>query len=228
MKYEYYYNNMPDGKKFRNNLIYTSLISEDEKTFVQWYYNDTEYHYGKNEVVDPDKMDEKWRREVKFLTLMSERYPNYVPEILEIDETNRKLYLAIDGRDFWDRAGTLTENYDSIVPDWREQMLDIMNAHKQLNWYKMSLHPSSYFVVDGKLKSINYFFTHEASEETIIIDDVMSHISVMRRELLLPYKEKMNIDYSKPTPLRDFQRLAFESFRSNYPDDFIEECLRAL
>ncbi|MEY4334708.1 MAG: hypothetical protein RLZZ196_3458, partial [Bacteroidota bacterium] len=67
MDYEYYYNNVPGVGLTRNNLIYTSLISTDKKVFVQWYHNDSEYHKGQNEIVDPDKMEEKWQREVKFL-----------------------------------------------------------------------------------------------------------------------------------------------------------------
>ena len=76
MNYEYYYNDIPGVGLCRNNLIYTSLISEDKKTFVQWYHNDTVYHQGQNEVIDPAKMEEKWLRELKYLTLMSETYPD--------------------------------------------------------------------------------------------------------------------------------------------------------
>ena len=58
MNYEYYYNNVPGDGPSRNNLIYTSLISTDKKTFVQWYYNDVTYHKNQNQVVDPAKMEE--------------------------------------------------------------------------------------------------------------------------------------------------------------------------
>ena len=64
--FEYYYNNVPNKGLCRNNLIYTSLISKDKKTFCQWYYNDTEYHYGHNQVVDPSLMKEKFDREVMY------------------------------------------------------------------------------------------------------------------------------------------------------------------
>jgi hypothetical protein len=60
MKYDYYWNDIPGVGLCRNNLIYTSLISEDKKTFVQWYYNDKNYHREQNQIVDPKKMEEKW------------------------------------------------------------------------------------------------------------------------------------------------------------------------
>jgi hypothetical protein len=58
-QFEYYYNNVPGKGLCRNNLIYTSLISTDCKTFCQWYFNDENYHGGHNEVVDPALMEEK-------------------------------------------------------------------------------------------------------------------------------------------------------------------------
>ena len=169
MKYDYYWNDIPGVGLSRNNLIYTSLISEDKKTFVQWYFNDVNYHKDQNEIVDSNKMELKWLREVNYLTQMRNNYPNLVPTIKNIDLDNRKLYLEIDGLDFWNRAGCLTENYDRVLPDWQEQMLNIIQTHRNLGWYKFSMHPSSYFIVDGKLKSINYFFTYRENEGPISI-----------------------------------------------------------
>ena len=88
--FEYYYNTVPGKGQCRNNLIYTSLISKDKKTFCQWYYNDEKYHGGHNQVVDPSLMDEKFEREIKFLRLMQKEYPQHVP-IFSIDEKHRKV-----------------------------------------------------------------------------------------------------------------------------------------
>ena len=149
MKYDYYWNDIPGVGLSRNNLIYTSLISEDKKTFIQWYFNDINYHKDQNEVVDPDKMELKWLREINYITQMRNAYPDLIPKILKIDLDHKKLYLEIDGLDFWNRAGCLTENYDSVLPDWQEQMLNIIQTYRNLGWYKFSMHPSSYFIVNG-------------------------------------------------------------------------------
>jgi len=223
MNYKYYYNHVPGEQPSRNNLIYTSLISEDEKTFVQWYYNDTEYHKGQNEVIDPAKMEEKWIREVNYLTQMRNAYPELVPTIINIDLKSRKLYLEIDGPDFWNRAECNVANYDKVLPDWQAQMLTIIRAHKQLGLYKYSMHPSSYFVVNGQLKSINYFFTYREHEGPITIADHASHIYSTRQDTMRKQVEQMGISWDKPESLDKLQMLCFESFRSNYPDDFIEK-----
>ena len=227
MKYEYYYNNVPNKGLCRNNLIYTSLISQDKKTFVQWYHNDTEYHKGQNQVVDPNKMEEKWLREVNYLTQMRNRYPDLIPTIEKIDLDSKKIYLKIDGPDFWEMSGCSVNNYDVVLPNWQEQMLNIIKAHKSLNLYKYSMHPSSYFIVDGKLKSINYFFTYNKSEPYFSISDVESHIYSTRQTELRKHLEALGIEWDKPQPFELLEKLCWESFKNNYPEDFIErvKCL---
>ena len=227
MKYEYYYNNVPGEAPTRNNLIYTSLISKDKKTFVQWYHNDTDYHQGKNQVVDPAKMQEKWLREVNYLTQMRNAYPELVPTILNIKLEERKLYLEIDGPDFWERAGCDVANFDSVLPDWQDQMLEIIQAHKSLGFHKYSMHPSSYFVVDGRLKSINYFFTYKDTEPNISIKEVESHIHVNRQAQMRKHLESLGIDWNTPQPWEVMDQLCWASFSTNYPTEFIErvKCL---
>jgi hypothetical protein len=218
----YYYNNVPNKGLCRNNLIYTSLMNNEQTVFCQWYHNDSEYHKGKNEVVDSAKMDEKWRREVSFLKRMQKHYPQHVPEILDIDYTEKKIMLRVEGPDFWELAGCLEENYDSVLPSWKEQMLEITQAHKDLGIYKYSMHPSSYFVVDGKLKSINYFFCYDRREPGITPRSVLSHISEDRRKELLPKMADMGIELDKVADLHMLQHLCFSSFSNNYPADFVQ------
>lgn len=221
MRFDYYYNNVPNVGLQRNNLIYTSLISDDKKTFVQWYHNDTEYHKGQNQVVDPDKMEEKWERELKYLQLMRGGYPDLVPKVLDIDNKNKKIYLAIDGVDFWQRSECDINNYNTVLPDWDKQMLEIIKAHKVMGLHKYSMHPSSYFIVDGKLKSINYFFTYHKSEPKISISDVESHIYSTRQDIIKQNIESMGIKWDEPQPWELFDKLCWDSFKTNYPLEFI-------
>ena len=220
-EFEYYYNNVPDKGLCRNNLIYTSLISKDKKTFCKWYYNDEGYHSGHNQVVDPALMNEKFEREVKFLHLMSKEYPQHVP-VFSIDRAGRKVYLEIDSPDMWQLAGCVGTDYSNVLPDWDTQMLEIIQAHKDLGLTKYSLHPSSYFIVDGKLKSINYFFTYDANDSNISLRSVMSHISEDRQADLFPKMTAAGIDVDAPTPHNKIQLLAFESFKTNFRDDVME------
>tara|TARA_B110000259_G_scaffold25356_1_gene26108 strand:- start:624 stop:1319 length:696 start_codon:yes stop_codon:yes gene_type:complete len=222
MNYDYYWNDIPGEGKCRNNLIYTSLMREDRQLFCQWFYNDAVYHKGQNEVLDPTLMTEKWNREVKYSQLMAEEYPQHVPNIFKVDAQEQKLYLSVDGIDFWNRANCTVANYDSVLPDWREQMLEILQAYKDVGLYKYSLHPSSYFIVDGKLKSFNHFFCYHESEGSIKISDHASHIYSTRQDIMRTQIETMGISWDEPESLNTLQHLCFESFRKNYTDDFID------
>ena len=106
-KFSYYYNNVPGHGLCRNNLIYTSLMSTDQKVFCQWYHNDSEYHKGQNQIIDPLLMKGKWLREVNYLTQMRNAYPDLIPKIIKIDLENQKILLEVDGPDFWEQAGWL-------------------------------------------------------------------------------------------------------------------------
>ena len=224
MEYDYYWNDVPSIGLCRNNLIYTSLADKDLTKFVQWYYNDGEYHRGQNQVVDPALMDEKFKREVKYLSLMTKEFPNLVPEF-ELDVENKKIFLSIDGKDFWNRAGCLTENYNNVLPDWQDQMLEIIKAHKSLGVHKYSMHPSSYFVVNGKLKSMNYFFTYHEDEPCVSIAEVESHIYSTRQTEMRKHLESLGIEWNTPQPWDVMDKLCWNSFRTNYPTEFIEKAL---
>jgi hypothetical protein len=228
MDYEYYYNNVPGEGQSRNNLIYTSLISTDKKTFVQWYTTESDYHNGQNEVVNPKLMKEKFHRELHYLSNMAWHNPDMVPKIKEVNIPEQKIYLEIDGLDFWNRANCTTENYDSVVPDWQEQMIAIVQAHKARGWHKYSMHPSSYFVIGGKLKSINYFFTYHKDEKNVSIAEVESHIHSNRQAEMRKYLESLGIEWNTPQPWEVMDQLCWESFRTNYPAEFIEriKCIK--
>ena len=228
MEYEYYYNNVPGHGLCRNNLIYTSLMSTDKKVFVQWYHNDSEYHKGQNQVIDPKLMNDKFHRELHFLHNMAHHNPELVPKILDVNIPEQKIYLEVTGSDFWEQAGCDIVNYDKVLPDWQEQMLAIIKAHHARGWYKYSMHPSSYFIVDGKLKSINYFFTYSSNEGPISIADHASHIYSTRQDEMKKYITDLGISWDDPHPLPLMEKLCWNSFRTNYPAEFIDQVLAIL
>ena len=226
--FSYYYNQIPGNNPWRNNLIYTSLMSADKKIFVQHYTTEGDYHKGQNQVVDPALMEEKWLREVNYLTQMRNTFPDLIPKILKIDLEARKLFLEVDGPDFWQRSLDANCSFDEILPDWQDQMINIIKAHKSMGWYKYSMHPSSYFIVDGKLKSINYFFTYRKDEPNISIADVESHIYSTRQDEIRKHLDSLGVEWNKPQPFDVLEQLCWKSFRTNYPADFIErvKCLK--
>jgi hypothetical protein len=154
---------------------------------------------------------------------MHASHNDLVPKILDIDEKNKKIYLEINGVDFWQKHYDNNCTFEQVLPDWQEQMLAIIEAHKNMGLYKYSMHPSSYFVVNGKLKSINYFFTYHKDEDAVTLNEFKSHISLERRAKLESIMQNMGLTWDSKVPFKDMQMLCFESFRSNYSDNFIDK-----
>jgi len=220
---KYYYNNVPGDGLCRNNLIYTSLINDDATVFGLHYTTEGNYHKGQNQVVDPKLMQEKFEREMHYMHNMAYHFPHLVPEILEVNVPERKIYLAIDGVDFWQQSLDKNCTFDEVLPDWQEQMINIVQSHRNLGWYKYSMHPSSYFIVNGVLKSINYFFTYHQNEPYISLKDVESHIYSTRQDELKKHTASMGVEWDKPQSFETLNMLCWESFRINYPADFIDK-----
>ena len=221
--FKYYYNNVPGKGLCRNNLIYTSLINEDTTEFCMWFHNDSEYHKGHNEVVDPSLMEMKYHREKEFLLWLDIDHKQLIPHTTRFDPDAKKIYFEIQGVDFWEQSHGKT--YEDVLPNWQEQMLYIMETHKQLGIYKYSLHPSSYFIIDGALRTINYFFAYRQSEPAITVQEHMSHISKERQKELLPKMKQMGINMHDTYPFDQLQILCLESFRNVYPDSFIDKAI---
>jgi hypothetical protein len=188
-----------------------------------WFHNDSEYHKGHNEVVDPKLMEMKYIREKDFLLTLDVDYKNLIPRLTKIDSDEQKIYFEIQGVDFWEQSHGKT--YEDVLPDWQEQMLYIMETHKKLGIYKYSLHPSSYFIIDGKLKNVNYFFAYNQTESAITVKEHMSHISKERQASLLPKMKELDIQENKTYSFDKLQVLCLESFRNVYPESFINKAI---
>lgn len=218
--FEYYYNNVPGIGKCRNNLVYTSKIDRQNQLFSIQYTHDQTYH--NNQCLPTDYLEQKWIREVKFLVDFAAQFPDHVPEIVNIDYKTKEIILSIQGDDFWQQANCDSRNYIKVVNNWEEQILQILKDYRSANIWKYSLHPSSFFVVDGKLKSINHFFCYYSNEPKIAITEILDHVSDNRKQKLFDYLEKNKIDPNKKLPFEAYGQICLDSFRSEYSDNFIE------
>jgi hypothetical protein len=70
---------------------------------------------------------------------------------------------------------------------------------------------------------MNYFFTYDNDDANISLRSVMSHISEERQADLFPKMAAAGIDINSPTSHSDIQLLAFESFKTNFRNDIMEQ-----
>ena len=219
--FEYYYNHVPGVGLCRNNLVYTSEIDRQNNLFSVHYTYDQQYH--KNQCLSESALQSKWKRELEFTNQMTAKFPYHILKIAELDEHNRRIVFEIEGEDFWQQANCNQDNYSNVLPDWQEQMIDILKDYRRAGIWKYSLHPSSFFVVDGKLKSINHFFCYNDTEPRVAITDVLDHISEDRKNKLLEYLQENHVGINQQASFDFYAQICLDSFKSNYPINFIEE-----
>lgn len=219
--FEYYYNSVPGVGTCRNNLVYTSKIDRQAGLFSIHYTYDQTYHM--NNCLEEDALARKWKRELNFTKQMHTAFPHHVLNISSINESKRKIVFNIEGEDFWQMANCDEKNYSNVLPDWQEQILQILKDYRHANIWKYSLHPSSFFIVKGKLKSINHFFCYNTIEPHVAITEVLDHISDNRKTKLLQYLKTNNISPTQKAPWEYYAQICLDSFKSNYPSSFIEK-----
>lgn len=209
-----------DGKYWhRANLVYTPYVSLDKKILCMSFNRDKNYHMSseENELWTEEILTERFEREIKFHNMAKSFY---IPtlKILEVDTNRRHIFLEWFGADFY------TQGFDSL-PNWKEQWLQRISEMWTIGIFKYSLHPNSWVAHDGVLIPFNWFFSFHRTEPKIIIRDFLLQISPDRQEKLEEVLKIMNLSLDTPYDVVALQALALNSFRSNYPEELINQAL---
>lgn len=220
-KWNFYYNEEP-GDKFRANLVYTPYISPDKKTLCMRFFRDTAYHTDieENKLWTEELLNERFQRELKFYNLAKQKMP--VADILEIEEKTRSIYIRWPKDDFYMMG--YQSSYNTVLPNWKEQIKQRFREMWSMNILKFSIHPNSWIIYqDGILRPFNWFFTFLDNEHDRPITDFLIQISSTRIEILNPILNKYGYDIDSIYTLKELQNLALETFKKNYPCDLIED-----
>jgi hypothetical protein len=224
MQWDYYYN-LEGNEKVRANLVYTPYVSTDKQTFCMSFNRDPKYHKYPEEEAQwtPQDLVIRFEREIKFRERAAAVMPTLA--VKDIDIANRKIFLQWHGDDFYMQA-IKGGGYDAVLPSWKEQWTALIRTMQSYNIIKFSLHPNSWTVKDGVLIPFNWFYTYDRNEQPIIIRDMLKQISIGRQEKLRIELEKAGFNLDTPYPVTELQKIAFNSFRSNYPEKLINDILQ--
>jgi len=179
--WEYFYKINPDTDKLiESNLIYTPLVSPDNKIFCMWFDHTNPYQHEMiadwlpNRPFYTEKMVKFFfDREVKYLNIFKNR--SWAPTVLEIDYKNSRIFFEWSGETC---NHILYTGRDLIqyCPDWKEQMSAILKDIVNSGYYKTSLYPHCYFVQDGILKTFDFYGCVERKYPYIDLDDIRGMI----------------------------------------------------
>lgn len=221
-----YYYNTNNGQKVRANLVYTPYINAEKNILCMSFNRDVNYHNVVSENLEWSVLDlkERFDKELNFY-LEAKRNGLPVLKVIDVEFHERKIFLEWPGEDFY-MAG-LASSYDQILPDWKEQWVNIIDKLKESNISKFSLHPNSFVIRDSELVPFNWFFCYYRNDPGVRILDVMKQISADRQDKLEPVLESMGISINQQYQARELENVCFYSFKSNYPDDLIRRVVNA-
>lgn len=216
-EWKYYYN-LEGDTQVRANLVYTPLVSPDKTTFCMDFNRDTNYHIysEENQLWTDNMLTDRFERELKYHSLMSKVMPTL--RIKDVDYDNRRIFLEWFGDDFYmqslNRGG-----FDNVLSNWQEQWIDRIQTMKNNNIVKISLHPNSWVAHNDVLYPLNWFFCIDTTEPPTTIRHYLCQISSNRQEKLA------GLDLDKHLTPVEMQFIAFNSFKSNYPESLIDRIL---
>ncbi|CAB4126054.1 hypothetical protein UFOVP181_184 [uncultured Caudovirales phage] len=224
-KWKYYYN-LEGTELVRANLVYTPYVSPDNTTFCMSFNRDPKYHRYPAEETQWTQQDlvTRFEREIKFHERASTIMPTLA--IKDIDISNRQIFLEWHGDDFLMQS--ISKGYDTVLPDWQTQWRDLIRKMWSINISKFSLHPNSWTVKDGVLIPFNWFFCYDTNASPITIRSVLQQISTERLQKIKSVLEQNNLDLDTPYDIKTLQKIAFNSFRSNYPNELIDSIIQEL
>ena len=136
------------------NMLYTPMMNPEGNIMCMIWDENSDYQKD-NPNLSKDLINFCFEREMKHLTL----FQNYswAPKLIDIDVSARKIFLewntetlnhiVFGGRDL-----------NQLVPDWKDQVFNILKDISDSRVYKMALYPHCFFIdSNGKIKTFDFY-----------------------------------------------------------------------
>lgn len=121
-------------------MVYEPFVNEDKTLYKMHYNNINDYFY--NERYTDDLVQFYFTREVDFLNRLKDK--PYAPEVTNIDFENKEIIFK------WYDSNLnriMHEgNLDERLPNWKEQIKNIVNDLESQGIYKINLYPHTFYI----------------------------------------------------------------------------------
>lgn len=158
-RWDHYYKIDPEyNSRVGNNMLYTPYINKDRTIMCQSWDHTNPYQKPHKRPDFTEKLiDYFFVREVEHFT----RYKNksWCPEIYDIDFSKKRIYLEFPGETLNDVAYMEGRGLDVEIPNWREQVFDIIKDIYDNGYMKLSLYPHCFYVSKqtNRLKTFDFY-----------------------------------------------------------------------
>ena len=122
------------------NMLYPPLVSADGKVFcMNWNAN----KYFMNDIMSEELYEYWFNQEVKYLLKLKNK--SYVPEILDIDYSKRKIKFRWYNKSLnW----LIVDNQINNIKNWQDQIQNIKQDLEQHRIYKINMYPHTFYFDD--------------------------------------------------------------------------------
>lgn len=153
---KHYYKIDPEyNSRVGNNMLYTPYI--DGEKMCMHYDSKSEYQkYTQRPDFTDTLLTFFFHREVENLKV----FKNYkwAPQVYDVNIDSKKILIEFPGETLNDIFYTEGRDIDKELPDWKEQLSDIIKDIHDRGYYKMSLYPHCFFISkEGVLKTIDFY-----------------------------------------------------------------------
>ena len=141
-----------DGTLCLAQQTYEPLISTDRKVFCANYHWKNKYQrmYESRDLYTEEVCDWFFQNELYHLEKFKDK--SYVPNILDIDYKNKKIFFEWHGYTF----NEMLHNRETV--EWQEQLKYIMIDLYNSGTYKLTMYPHCHFLdANGVMKTIDWY-----------------------------------------------------------------------
>lgn len=140
-----------DGKMSTTNMLYAPMVNQDKTVMCMDWGLDNPYHHRINRNIDT--VDFFFKREIKYRELFKNF--EWMPKPINVDGT--KIYMEWSPDTCNNILFIQDKKMIDLCPDWKDQLLQIIQDIKNTGYYKMALYPHCFFVKEGKLKTFDFY-----------------------------------------------------------------------
>jgi len=181
--WEYFYKvDYRGGHKVTTNMLYTPSVNS-ERTLMCMLWDETHPYQEENTRLTKELVDFFFEREVFHLTKFQQY--DWAAKLIEVNTDSRKVFIEFTGETFNDILSNPDRSLDAECPDWKEQIFKILQDIVSAGYYKMALYPHCFFLVNGKVKTFDFYSCISKEERYIkksIIEGLIGPESVERFE----------------------------------------------
>jgi hypothetical protein len=137
------------------NMLYTPLISPDGSMLCLCYNTSSDYQNYNNSLTQ-ELLDFFFDIELKNLRLFQGQI--WAPKIIEEDISNKKIFIEFNKETLNYPLVLTSRDINQEIPNWKEQIFNILKDINTAGYYKMSLYPHCFFMgIDGNIKTIDFY-----------------------------------------------------------------------